>query len=123
MRMLEPLNRRRERLPVQPSALLVVGTAAGLFLLFGKIAEDVFSNESRAFETAVIKAMRRTGNLATPIGPSWLENAFRDITSLGGTTVIVLVTVIATTYLITAGRSRLGLLMGASVALEPSWRR
>lgn len=97
--------------------LLVVGAAAWLFLLFGKIAEDVFSNESRAFDTTIIKAMRRAGDLATPIGPSWLENAFRDITSLGAPTVIVLVTVIATAYLVTAGRTRLGLLTGASVVL------
>lgn len=117
MQILDRLNHWRERLPIQPSVLLVLGAAAGLFLLFGKIAEDVFSNESRAFDTTIIKAMRRAGDLATPVGPSWLESAFRDITSLGGTTVIVLVTVIATTYLITAGRTRLGLLTAASVAL------
>lgn len=117
MRHLERLIQLRKRLPVQPGVLVVVGATAGLILLFGKIAEDVFANESRAFDTTIIKAMRQAGDLATPIGPSWLENAFRDITSLGGTTVIVLVTVIATAYLITAGRTRLGLLTGASVAL------
>lgn len=103
-------------LPVEPRALAAIGLAGGLVLLFAKIAEDVFSNESRTFDTAIIKAMRTSGDLATPVGPPWMENAFADITSLGGTTVITLVAVIATAYLAIAGRPKLGLLTGLSVA-------
>lgn len=115
--MRDKLRRLLQGLPIEPRALVVIGLGGGLVLLFGKIAEDVFSNESHAFDTAVLKAMRTAGDLATPAGPPWLKNAFADITSLGGTTVITLVTVIAIAYLATAGRPRLGVLMGMSVAV------
>ncbi len=78
------------------SALLGVGLAVWLFL---HIAEEMGEGETRGFDTAILLAMR-TGDGHTPIGPVWLEWAARDVSALGGFTVLTLLTLLASGYLL-----------------------
>src|SRR5690349_6442959 len=73
-------------------SLLVV--AGGLFA-FISIADEVREGETRSFDSAILLALRSAADPADPIGPRWLEGMMRDITSLGGTAVLTLVTLIA----------------------------
>ena len=50
-----------------------------------------------------------------PLGPAWLEEAMRDITSLGSTIVLVLIVVATTLYLVTIGRRRAALFVLVAV--------
>src|SRR5678815_2839877 len=63
--------------------LLIVALA----LIFGVVANEMREGETRAFDNAVLLAMRKPDNHADPIGPAWFEAAVRDVTSLGSTTV------------------------------------
>jgi len=65
--------------------------AAILLFIFGSIAEEVIEGEPFAFDRAMLVAMREPGNPAIPVGPAWLPEAARDVTSLGSTTVIGLI--------------------------------
>ncbi|TRW18407.1 phosphatase PAP2 family protein [Glacieibacterium frigidum] len=40
-------------------------------------------------------ALRRSDDLAQPIGPTWLQNAMLDFTALGGVSVLTLLTILA----------------------------
>lgn len=105
----------RDRLPLEPRILAGLGVLAGLLLLFGKIIEDVVNQESGAFDKAVLFALRDPADMAHPVGPAWLEGVVRDITALGGPTVITLITVISVIYLVLDGKRRTALLIAASI--------
>lgn len=85
---------RREIAPIA----ILLGIA--LFsLTFVEIAEEVSEGETRAFDKAVLLALR-TGDPADPIGPRWFELAVADITALGGFAVLALLTLLAIGYLL-----------------------
>jgi undecaprenyl-diphosphatase len=70
------------------ATLLVV---VALTLIFGLVANEMREGETRAFDNAILLAMRSDTNHADPIGPKWFEEAVRDITSLGSNTVLIII--------------------------------
>ncbi|WP_082666251.1 phosphatase PAP2 family protein [Aureimonas sp. AU4] len=76
--------------------LLLVSGAVGAFLA---IAGEVREGDTHAFDDAILLWFRKAGDPADPIGPRWVELAFRDITALGGMTVLTLITVTVAAYL------------------------
>jgi undecaprenyl-diphosphatase len=75
---------------------LIAGTAFGIIQLGSEISEG----ETRAFDTAILLAFRNPADLADPIGPWWLETMMKDVTSLGSTTVLTIITTAAIVYLL-----------------------
>ena len=71
--------------------LLAVLAVAAALLGFAWIAEEVSEGDTHAVDRAVLLALRRPGDLATPIGPVWVQGMARDLTSLGSITVLTLV--------------------------------
>ncbi|MEO6437520.1 MAG: phosphatase PAP2 family protein [Tepidisphaeraceae bacterium] len=74
--------------------LVVVGTWG-----FIKLADEVNEGETRKFDEWALRSLRQSNNPAQPIGPKWLHEAGRDITGLGGVTVLSLVTFAVAGYL------------------------
>ena len=74
--------------------LVVVGTWG-----FVELADDVGEGETQRVDEWVLLKLRQPGNLEDPIGPRWLHEAGRDITGLGGITVLSLVTLAVAGYL------------------------
>jgi undecaprenyl-diphosphatase len=50
------------------------------------IADELRDGEHFGFDSAILLALRTPGDLAKPVGPIWLTQAFIDITALGGFT-------------------------------------
>jgi len=101
------------RLEIGPaSALLVI--AAGLFA-FVSLADEVKEGETHRFDEAILLALRTPGDPADPIGPWWVEAIMRDVTALGGTVVLTMITVIAVLYLALDGKRGAALLVAVSV--------
>ena len=92
-------------------ALLAVALALWGFL---HIAEEVGEGDTRAFDTAVLWAMR-TGDSHDPIGPAWLEFAARDVSALGGFTVLTLLAALAVGFLVVTKKYVEGLVLLAAV--------
>lgn len=98
-----------------------VGPIIGLMLLgaavltFGNIAEETLEGDTRAFDRMVLLALRVSGDLADPIGPRWMEEMARDITSLGSMAVLTMVSLVVIGYLALHGRRGAGLLILVSV--------
>lgn len=82
------------------------GVLAALFLLAGagfgilELADEINQGETRDFDTAILLAFRNPADLADPIGPRWMEVMMKDLTSLGSTAVLALITVAAVGYLV-----------------------
>lgn len=85
---------------------LLIGLAIGgaLATLFIKLAGEMSEGETAAVDIAILKALRLPGDPAVPVGPSWLLGSMRDLTALGGVTVLTLVSLLAVTFLLVRGR-------------------
>jgi hypothetical protein len=90
------------KVSVTRSTLITVVTIAFLVLIFGLIAQEVVGGETSAFDRRLILLLRDPANPSVPIGPGWLQEAARDVTSLGSIVVLVIVTLAAAGYLFLA---------------------
>ena len=84
----------------QEAVVLVAGVGI-LLALFGfiKIAHELLEGELAHLDLRLLLALRVPGDLHTPIGPAWLLEAARDITVLGGRTMLLAVLLFAVGYL------------------------
>src|SRR5688572_12863114 len=57
---------------------------------FAELADDVMEGETQKFDEWAIRALRRADDPATPIGPRWMHEVGRDLTALGGITMLSL---------------------------------
>jgi undecaprenyl-diphosphatase len=98
--------------------LLAVALAAfGAIWAFFGVADEVQEGDTSAFDRRILLAFRRPGHLGTPIGPRWLQETGRDITALGGFTVLTLVVVLAVVILWLHRRRAQALVLLAAVGL------
>lgn len=81
-----------------PLALFALAAAA--VAGFVELADDVMEGDTRAFDEAVLRALRTASDPAEPIGPAWLDASMRDITALGSYTVLTMVTFAVAGYLL-----------------------
>ena len=108
-------------------AALLLGVVG--FWAIGEVVERTVNGNS--LDVRLLLAFRQPGNLAVPIGPAWGQTVARDITALGGGTVLVLLTAVLTIYLLLEGRRLLALFIFVSVAgggvvsiiLKETWNR
>ena len=77
---------------------------AGLLLVFGFVAQAVVEGKTLAFDRAIMLALRRSADPAIPIGPAWLPEAARDVTSLGSMVVLGIAMLAVAGYLFLAGK-------------------
>jgi undecaprenyl-diphosphatase len=85
----------RIEFPVLVAGLLVAGGLWG----FEELMEVARDASPHGFDTQILLAFREAGRPDQPIGPFWLEEAMRDITSLGSTVVLALATLAVVIYL------------------------
>ena len=94
---------------------VLVGLTALLLWGFGSVADEVIEGEALAFDTAVTSFFREAGNPNDPWGPTWLEEAMRDITGLGSFTILGFVLFATILYLALTGKGRTAVFVGFSV--------
>lgn len=95
--------------------LLGIGMAAAFVLGFGLIAEEVLEGDTTAFDRRILLLFRDPADLAHALGPHWLPEAMRDLTSLGSTLVLVIILLAVLGYLLLVKRRGALLLVLASV--------
>ncbi|MDB5453371.1 MAG: putative phosphatidylglycerophosphatase, partial [Caulobacteraceae bacterium] len=91
--------------------LILLATAAAIWAFFG-VAGEMTEGETNAFDRTVLLALRNPANLSDPIGPRSFEEAMRDVTALGGFTVVTLVTVVGVLVFLFHGKRRHALVLG-----------
>ena len=88
---------------------------AALLFAFGEIAEEVIEGEPLAFDRVVMLAFRDAADPSVPIGPPWLREAARDVTSLGGIVVLGFILFAVAGYLFLARKRAAAWLMLGTV--------
>lgn len=91
-----------------PLALILLLAALGTIGGFLHLAHEIGENETAAFDRSVILAMREPGNPDEPIGSHRVEEIARDLTALGGVTVLTIVTLVSFGAAVFSGRTKLG---------------
>jgi len=80
--------------------LLTLLVACGCLWGFVWLAGEMLEGDTQAFDKAVLAALRSAGDPSNPVGPLWLEETARDITSLGSMSVLGLLTLATVGYLL-----------------------
>jgi undecaprenyl-diphosphatase len=93
--------------------LALAGIAAGVWT-FAALASEVKEGETRGFDREVLLAMRHPGDLS-PRGGAGVEEAARDITSLGSFSILGLITLFGAVFLALDGKKHMACFAGASV--------
>lgn len=92
-----------------------LGVLAALLGGFGIVADEVSEGETLGFDNAVLLALRVPGDPSTPIGPSWLPEAARDITALGSFSVLTILVVGVVAFLALVGKRGTAIFLTVSV--------
>jgi undecaprenyl-diphosphatase len=95
----------------------VFALAATSLFAFVYVADEMLEGSTRSFDKRVLLFFRNPQDMSDPIGPRWFEEVMRDITALGGTAVLTLLTLFVTLFLILSGKRRSAFLIAGSVAL------
>jgi len=105
---------------IETVSLVLWLLTAGAVWAFLNIASEVGEGETLAMDRHIILALRNPADLSDPIGPRGLEEAMRDITGVGGFTVLTLVTVVAALAFLFHGKRRQSLIF-AGVVIAAQW--
>jgi undecaprenyl-diphosphatase len=101
------------RLESRALAALVAG--AGAAWAFLAVADEMREGGTLPIDRRILLALRRPGDPADPIGSQSLQEAMRDITALGGFTVLTLVTVLGAAMFLLHGKVRHAVVFVAAV--------
>lgn len=93
-----------------------ISLIGGSLWAFAELADEVEDGESHQFDKAILLSMRHASDTQDLIGPRWMELAARDITSLGGTAVLTLLTLATLGFLLISRKRGAAILVAVSVA-------
>jgi undecaprenyl-diphosphatase len=85
------------------AALIGVGVALAVFQ---DVADDQNDADGQASDWRILKALRKNGDPADPIGPAWLKESMVETSALGSITVLTALTATAAGGLLIAGKRR-----------------
>lgn len=94
--------------------LLAIGSVAAGVWLFAALADEVMEGGTRKFDSTLLLALRRPGDLQ-PLGAPAVLNAARDLTALGGPSVLTLLTAAVSLYLALDGKKHMALFVCGSI--------
>lgn len=87
--------------PHRPERRLLLTLALAAFSLwaFIEISGEMLEGDSQRFDERVLMALRSAADPALPLGPVWLHEVMRDITALGSTVVLAVITIATVGFL------------------------
>jgi undecaprenyl-diphosphatase len=98
----------------EPRILVFLFAIAAGVSAFATLASEVKGGETYSFDRRILLSMRRPGDLA-PIGSPAFQEAVRDVSALGGDTLLGLITAITAGFLVLDGKRHMAVFAAASV--------
>ena len=95
------------------AALLLV---AGAVWLFAELADDVLEGDTATVDERVLLLLRAPTDSSDPIGPTWVEELVRDITALGGVSILTILTLASAGFLALQRKGHLAAYLLAAIA-------
>jgi undecaprenyl-diphosphatase len=99
----------------EAGGLAALALFAGGSWAYLHIADAVHAGATRSWDEALLLALRQPGSPDDPLGPMWVEEFFRDLTALGSTGVLVLLTLASVVFLLLRRKRRTAALLAAAV--------
>jgi undecaprenyl-diphosphatase len=109
-----PLRDLLKRLETR-ALLLWFALAASIWTFLG-IAGEMAEGELTSVDRGILLALRNPKNLTDPLGPKGFQESMRDVTALGGVTVLTLVTLVAILILVFHRKRRQALVFAVTMA-------
>lgn len=104
-----------QRLRREARPLLALAAAAACLLLFGRLAEAIAGGAAGDLDRRLLLLFRDPADPARLAGPPWLQEAARDLTALGSTTVLAIAVIATLGYLLILRRRAAALFVLAAV--------
>ena len=103
--------------PGRPERKLLLALALSAFTLwvFIHVSEEMLEGDSLNLDKRLLLAFRSAADPTLPLGPSWLREVMRDITALGSTFVLLLVTFASIGFLALSKSRNAAVLIGGAV--------
>ncbi|MBW3567957.1 MAG: phosphatase PAP2 family protein [Proteobacteria bacterium] len=99
----------------QFSVLVSMMVLFGGAWVFIELADDIMERETASIDERVLLSLRNPVDRSDPLGPGWVEEIGRDITALGGTAVLALITLAAFFYLVLQRKFRAAIFTIAAI--------
>jgi len=80
--------------------LLAAAAICGSALIFVEVTDLVMEGDLHDAERAWMRSLRQTEDAMQPLGPRWLQHASLDVSALGGSAVLTLMTTLTIGYLL-----------------------
>ena len=90
-------------------------TAAAIWT-FVSIAGEVVEGDTKGLDREILLALRSSTDISDPVGPRWMEEMGRDITALGGTGILIMLTSFVAIYLWTSAKRRSMVMVVAAIS-------
>ena len=101
---------------LETRALLLWFALAGSIWAFLGVAGEMAEGDLNAFDRRILLALRNPLHPADPIGPKGFEEAMRDMTAVGGVTILTLVVTMALLILVFHRKRRQALVFAVTIA-------
>ncbi|MGU3496628.1 phosphatase PAP2 family protein [Xanthobacteraceae bacterium A53D] len=101
---------------IERNTLVILSLIAGFLYLFVKLADEVIEGETHSLDERILLMLRVPGNVSDPIGPAWLQESMRDLTALGGMTLLTLITLAVIIFLVMVRKYHTAVLVAVAVA-------
>jgi undecaprenyl-diphosphatase len=101
-----------QRTQIVRLSIVLLGTWAFLAL-----AHEMRAGATQELDERVMKAVRRADEPGVPVGPAWVQDTARDVTALGGYSVLILLVAMTVGFLALHGkRGEMRFLLAAAVS-------
>lgn len=98
--------------PVIPAVLLIM---AGSLWIFAEVSDEVSDRETHHIDQAILLSMREPGDPSNPIGSVKMQEMGRDLTALGGFTILTGLTVSSICLTLFLGKPRLATIIAIGI--------
>ena len=100
---------------IESRTLVFIVAAAGALWGFFNIASEVVEGDTLSLDKTILLALRNPADPSDPIGSRSLQEAMRDVTALGGVTVVTLATVVGVLAFLFHGKRWHAAILAATV--------
>lgn len=100
---------------VEAVTLVIILAIAGALWAFVGLAAEMLEGDLHEFDERILLALRTAGDLSNPIGGPQVEVAMRDLTALGGITLLTLLTLAVLAFLILRGQRASALFLAIAI--------
>jgi len=100
---------------LEKGALAAMALFAAAIFAFLQLGEYVGGAAPHDLDVRILMALRNPADLSDPIGPGWFEEAMRDFTALGGTSILIIVSLSVFGFLLLTGKSHAAWVVAGSV--------